>query len=954
MREPPERAGARILVSYAAEDRAWAEWLGWMLEEDGFLVFVACWDDLPGTRSVGLLDSYLRSADRTIVLLSEAYLRNGRPAEWQTAWAADPDGRERSLLVVRIDGCEDAGLLGQIVPIDLFAVDRDEARRRLRVAVHGRRGRPDQSPPFPGRAARVAAGNGDPLPPAGGEPMYPGSRHRVWNAPPRVAQFVGRDDLLAAVAATLGAPATGAPATGAPATGTPRAVALVGLGGVGKSSLALEYVYRHADEYDVVWWVPAEPAELISGHLATLGEALGLPRDAGPAATIAALGRAGRWLLVFDNADRIEDVAPFRPPWDGGHLLVTSRQPGWGSVAATVDVPVLRRAESVSLLAGRLSGASPHALDQIAELLGDLALAVEQAAAFLQHSRTPAEDFAALLPHRLEDVTDLGEVADRPGQTVANLWDLSVRRLSARRPGAVELLELLAFVGDEPVPLDLFTNAPDRLGDGPLGGDARDPVAWVRTVGDLVGHGLADRTNTVVKVHRLVRATSRRRIAAARRREACLTTLLGLLRAAIPQRVQSNPDAWPRWRALFPHVQAALDRPDDQFAAAGRADLSWLCDRAAGYLREQGLPAAARPYAERALAHAEALFGPTHPEVASCLNNNAMTLLDLGRPAEALPLARRALDIALRVHGEQHSDVAVALNNLAGVLRELGAPRPALGLLRRALAIDRRLGGDTGPDIAARLCSLAQCLRELGRFDDALPLARAALRMDEDLHGAFHPVVAGDLAALADITQDLGRPAEGEPLARRALAIDEGVYHGAHPIVAIRLNSLAGILQDLGRLDEARAWLERALAIDERVHGAVHPAIAVDLNNLAQVLQDLGRLDEARAWLERALAIDERVHGAVHPAVASDLQGLAHVLQDLGRLDEARRLLERAVSVDTAVHGPDHPVVARRLRNLAGIYQALGWAETGTAATARASAILAAARRPEDPTAPAP
>jgi hypothetical protein len=161
---------------------------------------------------------------------------------------------------------------------------------------------------------------------------------------------------------------------------------------------------------------------------------------------VAELGRrGGRWLLVFDNAEDTGTVAPLRPVDGRGRVLVTSRRAGWGGLGATVNVPTLERSESVDLLTGRLPAAGEATAGRVAGLLGDLALAVEQAAAFCEQTGTPLEVFAGLLADRLEDAVELGEVADRAGVTVATLWELSVRRLAQREPAAVELLELLAY-----------------------------------------------------------------------------------------------------------------------------------------------------------------------------------------------------------------------------------------------------------------------------------------------------------------------------------------------------------------------------------------------------------------------------------------------------------------------------------------------------------------------------
>jgi hypothetical protein len=203
----------------------------------------------------------------------------------------------------------------------------------------------------------------------------------VSNLPARNPNFTGRADLLDQLHQRL------SPGQAA-AVIQVQAQALHGLGGVGKTQLALEYAHRHKGDYDLIWWVAAEPPAAIPGQLAALARRLGLPEAAEHAETVQALWDAlrqrDRWLLVFDNAEHPSDLRPWWPP-DAGRVLVTSRNPTWTGLAATVPLDVLPRAEAVAFLQHRLGRDDP-ALDQLAETLGELPLALEQAAAYLEET----------------------------------------------------------------------------------------------------------------------------------------------------------------------------------------------------------------------------------------------------------------------------------------------------------------------------------------------------------------------------------------------------------------------------------------------------------------------------------------------------------------------------------------------------------------------------------------
>ncbi len=235
-----------------------------------------------------------------MMTLSPAYLKSvGGAAEWQAVWAADIEGRGRRVVPVLVEDCDPAalGLLRGRGWVDMRGLfgdsDAEVARARLLdgvVAAREGRRKPSGPVPLPGRAVR------GPMP-------FPLELPEIWNVPPRVAHFVGREELLGELHAALSASSL---------------VALAGLGGVGKTAVALEYAYRHATAFDVVWWVPAERMELVREHLAALGEALGLAPGAELGAVLARLRRHSRWLLVFDNAEDPVKIAPLRPgPGEG-------------------------------------------------------------------------------------------------------------------------------------------------------------------------------------------------------------------------------------------------------------------------------------------------------------------------------------------------------------------------------------------------------------------------------------------------------------------------------------------------------------------------------------------------------------------------------------------------------------------------------------------------------------
>jgi tetratricopeptide (TPR) repeat protein len=756
--------------------------------------------------------------------------------------------------------------------------------------------------------------------------------------------FTGRGELLDAIGAALwrkgGAAALTDTGAGRASNSGAAQAAVRGMGGVGKSVLAREYGWRNHAAYRGVWWVRAETETTAIDDLIELGSRL-VPdlaevqeRDRALHLALDAITQAGAdgkpWLIVYDNAESPAGLARLTPA-TSAHALITSRWPDWHGHAEELPVDVFPPEIAVDYLLAHTRHPDRDAAARLAEALGRLPLALAHARATCWRYNWSFDAYRAKLPELIRK--ELAKPDDKA--IVYATFDLAIAKVAETHPAAEQLMGLAAFLAPDRIPLDLFTA--DVMSEE----DRDDALAALADV-SLIEHETLTDGARAFTVHRLVQEVMRSRLNDDRQlfRQIALNMVLSALNVV---NVKEHVN-WPHVALFLPHAVTLLNSLDAQnVVGAGE-----LCSLLALYLGARGDFMTATPYAEWALAIAEAALGPDHSNTSTSLNNLAWLYHSQGRYQDAEPLYTRAIGIAESALGPNHPDTGARLSNLATLYQAQARYKDAEPLYARALAIAETALGHH-PDTGIRLNNLAVLYQTKGHYAEAELLYARAVAIAETTLGPDHPDTGARLSNLAELYRAQGRHLDAEPLCARALAIAEAALGPDHPDTGTRLNNLTLLYQAQGRYQDAEQFCARALAIAETALGPDHPDTGMRVNNLAELYRAQGRHQDAEPLYVRAIAIAEAALGDDHPTTGISLNNLALLYHGQGCYSDAEPLYVRALAIAQTTLGDDHPDTGMRLNNLAELYRAQGRYRDAEPLCARALAITETALGPNHP-----
>jgi len=673
----------------------------------------------------------------------------------------------------------------------------------------------------------------------------------IWNVPHlRNLYFTGRDAVLTHLHDTLNA-------RNAVALTQPHAIS--GLGGIGKTQVAIEYAYRYRSEYRAVLWACADSEQSLVSDFVALAGLLHLPQKDGEDqhrvvnAVKRWLQTHTQWLLILDNADELELINDFLVSGDG-HFLVTTRSSATGPHITGIEIEKMKLVEGTLLLLRRskrladgsalesITGLERSQAEEICALMDGLPLALDQAAAYIEENQAGLGDYVRLYrSHRADLLRRRGVFSARDyPHSVATTWSLSFGQLERAFSAAADLLRLCAFLHPDAIPGEMLVAGAAYLGPQ-LQWVIDNPISLDAAIGALRQFSLV-RRNAEAKtltIHRLVQMVLRDTMDEETKREWSERAVLAVSHA-FPTDAFS---AWHQRERYQPQALACTDlieRWDMRFSEATR-----LLSRVGNQLYEHGQLKEAESLCRRALVIREQVLGRDHPEVAQSLNDLAIIYIALKKFEQVEPLCLRALSIQEQALGSDHPDVAVTLNDLGMLYYLQGRYEGIEPLYQRALSIFESRLGPTHPYMVVTLNNLGKLYIAQSKYAEAEQLIQHALTVREQVQGHDHPDVANSLLNLATLYLAQCKYVEAEKLYQRALAIREQSLGPQNREVAVTLYDLARLVLTQQGYEEAEPFNRRAVVIYEQIWGPEHPDLACLVEEYAGQMRKVHREGKA-------------------------------------------------------------------------------------------------------------
>ncbi|KAH6881067.1 hypothetical protein B0T10DRAFT_609259 [Thelonectria olida] len=730
---------------------------------------------------------------------------------------------------------------------------------------------------------------------------------------------------------------------------------LYGLGGVGKTQLAIHFARRHHATFSSVFWLDGRSEDRLKRSIARCinripeGQIPSASRkqaeadseddlNAAVASVMEWLARPdnGDWLLIFDNVDHDHEQGGatgaydlrWYLPGDHGSVLVTTRlsrlaQLGKSRQLAKVDA-VLGRAILEKWYGGKFGTGSD--CDQLLELLDGLPLALAQAASYLREKPINVATYVQIYQQQWDELMGSHGALDRPlldyeQGSIATTWIVSFREIESTNANATNLLRLWAFLDNKQLWHGLLAPAADLADQWPewLSELACNTVRFLEAIGLLLRYSMIETqegSNGSYSVHPVVHRWASYLEGNQQKNESARLALM-IIGFSVPRK--ETREYWVLQQKLLPHAERCAgwvrEAAEGIWNSGDESAITSLHMLGILY-KDQGKFKEAEEMYERALEGYKKTLGPDHTSTLDTVNNLGLLYSDQGKFKEAEEMYERALEGYETALGRDHTSTLNTVGNLGLLYSDQGKFEEAEEMYERALeGYETALGRDHTSTLNT-VGNLGLLYKNQGKFKEAEEMHERALEGREKALGRDHTSTLHSVHCLGLLYKDQGKFKEAEQMYERALEGQEKALGPDHTSTLATVNNLGNLYLDQGKLKEAEEMYERALEGSEKALGRDHMSTLATVSNLGSLYKDQGKFKEAEEMYERALEGQEKALGPDHTSTLATVNNLGNLYLNQGKFKEAEEMFERALYGFQTALGSHHPKSSIVMRNI--------------------------------------
>jgi len=814
-------------ISYHSSDLPWAHWTAKILEDTNYSVFLRAWDSQPQLSLIQVSKQAKEVAKYLIILLSPDYLDIYSSAnDWINVFTPSSFLEPGFLLPLIIRSIRYDLFLSDTLYLDLAGLRKPEARYTLLKVVRS----------FYSDSSTITRRK--PF-------FYIKGLPRFWNVPYfQNPNFCGRESLLAEMRICLSSE-----------NPKRRRIVLTGHPGVGKTAVAVEYIYRYVEFYKGIWWIRAENPLLLSIDMSLLCSILKVSLVQGHTdisrykLLCKRLEKERDWLLVFDNAIDPDVIDQHLTSDFEGQIIITSKNPQWNEHFTPLKVPPLTNAESIRLLNKSSGKSDDRETEKLIEIVGNLPLCLEQAGTFIKDQGLSYSEYRELLQSMPENLFENLSPIQAP-----------LNNLKNKSPTAYEILCLISFFEPSDIPMQILIKGKQHLPQYLLS-EIKDERDLVRIIRDLQRYSLVEFTEGFLSFQKQILRYVHNKLEFEEKRN-WLNAALKILNDAF-EFDKDNPETWQKGYELLPHALTIVD------------------------------------FAEE--------YGIECEILGKCLNKIGEYLLHQSEFKIAKTFVEKALSITEKTIGSENPETTNILNNLGDIFHKVGEYGKAKEYYQRALEKDKVLYDHPHPDLSRDYTKIGIILWEQNSLDQALTFFSKALEVDEEINALPNPLVARDLNNIGLVKTSKGRLEEAKSYFEKAIGIYEKMNFTDHFKMTDFLVNLGLLHIELKEYSKAQKCFERVIKARKSIFNLNHPKLANIYTCLGLVCLENGNYHEALSNFQNSLSIIKEIHGLEHPETAGILCYLGDIMIRLDNEILAYDYYRRALAICISFYGRNHP-----------------------------------------------